>query len=115
DRNSSARVCTHCLAYSPFYGAADSLEPATCLDHAVAFAIAGKSRARLWFSSGRGSFVSGPAFSGLLAISLSGPCLGCHCKLATRQSAVQGPVLDVVWVTRISLLLASFTKQGRGT
>src|SRR5438876_296358 len=80
-----------------------------------AFAIAGKSRARLWFSSRRGSFVSGPAFSGLLAISLSGPCLGGHCKLATRQSAVQGPVFDVVWVTHISLLLASFTKQGRST
>src|SRR4029453_15935800 len=54
----------------PLPAAADKLEPATCLDHACASAIAGKSRAWLWFSSGRGPFVSGPAFSGLLAFSV---------------------------------------------
>jgi hypothetical protein len=81
--------------------------------HAGASAFAGKSRARLWCSSVRGSFVCWPAFSGLFAISLSGSRVGRDRKLSTRQSAIQGAFLNVVWLTRVSLLLAPFIEQGR--
>src|SRR5438093_696959 len=102
-------LITRCVR--PLHRSADNLESATCVGHTGASAFAGKSRPRLWFSSSRGIFVSRSALSGVLAISLPGPGLGCHRKLAKGQSAIQSAVLDVVWVAGVSLLFASVSKQ----
>ena len=89
------------------------MERPTCLDNSCTSAFAGKSGARIWFSSGRSPIVSRPAFSGLFAISLPRSGLGRHRKLAARQSAIQGPIPDVVWAACVSLLSASFSEQER--
>ena len=76
----------------------------------------GEVSRRLWFSSGRSSYVSGPAFSGLLADSFSGPCLGVIASWRRVNQQFKVAVLYVVRRYRYFSFICFFLgKQGRGT
>src|SRR5205814_10496839 len=83
------------------------------LHYSCTYTCAGKYVQRILSSSGRSPVVSQPPFSGLFAIPLPRSHLGRHRKLAARQSAIQGPIPDVVWAACVSLLSASFSEQDR--